>query len=227
MHLSTLSSEAFLLLCFLICAPKIYSQALPPNIDDFNARPRAVTEASSTEKNIIDSSTSSSDEPSLFDDDNEDEEKKNEKPSLSSSPSLDKLADTIFAVLGKQNLDIEKLDTLKRSSPCTIERRQHRFRCSATADSATISVDGRGRGTPTKLDVTVKVFLRGKIRRGRVVKVRMEDATVDVKKMPDEMSMWRPRGLRRIQRELKRRYIRLSIAIRRISRRMLPKEVKL
>lgn len=222
MHLSTLSSGAFLLLCFLTCAPKVYSQALPPNIDDFNNRPRAVTESTS-EKNSIDSSTS---DDALLDDDDDDDEKKDEKPSLPKSPSLDKLADTVFAELGKQSLGIDKLDTLKRSSPCTIERRQHHFRCSATTDSAAISVDGR-RGISTKLDVTVKVFLRGKIRRGRVVKVRMEDATVDVKKMPDEISMWRPRGLRRIQRELKRRYIRLSVATRRISRRMLPKEVKL
>src|SRR4051812_48466999 len=130
MHLSTLSSETFLLLCFLICAPKVFSQALPPNIDDFNAR--AVTESSS-DKNSLDSSTSDP-ESSLFDDDNDDEEKKNEKPSLPSSPSLDKLTDTVFAELGKQSLGIEKLDTLKRTSPCTIERRQHHFRCSASAD---------------------------------------------------------------------------------------------
>lgn len=216
MHLTVSSSSATaLLLCFLICASKVFGQALPP------------TEAESTKPRKADQTTteSSIDEGALFDDDAaDDEEKKLSTDKPAGSPSLDKIADSIFTELGKQSLGIDKLSSLKRSSACTVEHRQHRFRCTATADSASISVDSLN---GVKLDLTVKVLLRGKIRRGRVVKVRMEDATVDVKKMPDEISMWRPRGLRRIQRELKRRYIRLAIATRRISRRMLPKEVKL
>ena len=127
--------------------------------------------------------------------------------------------DGIFGELGKQDLGIEHLSSLHRDKKCEVNER--RFRCEASASKAAIKID-----SDHQIDLDIKLILWGKIRRGRIVKVRMEDAQVDVKKMPEGLSMRRSRALRRVERELKRRFFRMAIATRRMSRRMLPIEVK-
>lgn len=151
----------------------------------------------------------------LGDSDDESEDDKSEK----GGNSVDKVMKNVFSEFGKLNLGIDNLDSLKQQNKCEVNHRT--FRCTAATDEASLSLD-----SDHKLSLILRIVIRGKLRHGRIVKIRMEDATVDVKKLPDDMSMWRPRGLRQIKRQLKRRYLRMAIATRRLSRKMMPVAVK-
>ena len=122
--------------------------------------------------------------------------------------------DNIFAELGKQDIGIDYLNSLHRDKECEIH--DFYFRCQATTRNASMKLDSNH-----KIDLDFKLKIWGIIKNNRIVRISMENAVLDVDKLPEDMRM---REL--AERELKRSYFRMDIATRRLSRRMLPIEVK-
>jgi len=130
---------------------------------------------------------------------------------------LDEAINSVLSEIGKFQVGIEGLDSLRRDK---CELQNYLFRCEATASKASIMLEPEH-----KLEIAIKMSIWGKIRGGRIVRLRMEDAVVEMHNMPDRINMWRPRALRQIERELRRRYLRLALATKRVGRKMLPMQI--
>ena len=149
-----------------------------------------------------------------------DNNKNNHNKSLNSAVTqiMDKIAQADFNIKGLNALKLDECQS-----------QLDRFTCSASTPNATIIMateNGNTTENNGKIPIDLKIFIKGRIRHGKIVKIRLQDAYVNMKNLNLKTNMnTNRRELRRIDKELERTYSRLASATKRISRMMLPMSV--